>query len=524
LFARKASGLVRQLSAKDAFVFSISNMGLGYILVLMYLGVSVYQGVNFPVTILIAMPPVLAISVIYYMFSVAFPRSGGEYVWVSRILNPAVGYMVNFALFVFNLALVGTTSAWIMLFGFSTMFTNLSYVTGNAAFGTLATQVTAPNMVLAAGLIYLVVLVVAAMIGLKYSFRFLWVTFGIALLGTVVYIASMIAAGPSGFQAGFNAQSGASYSAIIGAANKLGLTTAYTTGGTLLGTVYSFLIFLGFWFSSYVGGEVKDSKRSQLYGIVGSTLVFGIIAFVATAATYYAMGGQFFNAASLLSGAANPAYSLASPPSPTFLVIFANPNPWVAVLVPLATIATVFGGQETVILATVRMVFAWSFDKVAPMKLSEVGKRTGSPNYALALVALVALVYVLAFNFLAGFLTLYAYATSGIFLAISVVGIAALVFPYRHKDWFEASPSPVNKKVAGIPIVSIFGLISLLSGIGIAYAAATPAFTGAPVNPTYLVFLFLVFLVGVLIYGVSFYLRKREGIDLSANFKEIPPE
>lgn len=523
LFAREATGLVRQLSAKDAFLFSISNMGLGYVLVLMFLGASVYQGVNFPLTILLALPAVLAISVIYYLFSVAFPRTGGEYVWVTRIIHPAIGFMVNFALFVFNLALVGTTGAWIMLFGLSTIFTNLSYATGNTAFATLASQVTTTNVVLASDLIYVAILVVAAMVGLRHSFRYLWVTFGIAVVGTIVYFVSMIGAGPSGFQAGFNAHSGASYVAVIDAANKLGLTTTSTANGTLLGVVYSFLIFVGFWFSSYVGGEVKRSDRSQLYGIVAATLIFGIISFALTAVTYYGMGGQFFNAASLLFGAGNPTYNLPSPPVPTFLIVFANPNPLVAILVPLATIATVFGGQETVVLAGVRMVFAWSFDRIVPLKFSEVGKR-GSPNYALALVAFVALVYVLAYTFLSNFLTLYSYATSGIFLAISVVGIAAIAFPYRHRDWFEASPSPVNKRIAGFPIISLFGAIAAVVGVAIAYAAATPAFTGSPVNPIYLLFLLLVFVLGLMIYGASNYLRKRQGFDLSKNFKEIPPE
>jgi len=120
-------------------------------------------------------------------------------------------------------------------------------------------------------------------------------------------------------------------------------------------------------------------------------------------------------------------YSL--PQIPTYLVIFASPKPVVAILVPIAIIAAVIGGLEAVVFGAVRMVFAWSFDRIVPTKFSEIGIRTRSPNYALALVGLVGLVYVLIYVFAANILTLYAYATSGIYLAISIVGIVAVVFP-----------------------------------------------------------------------------------------------
>ena len=76
-------------------------------------------------------------------------------------------------------------------------------------------------------------------------------------------------------------------------------------------------------------------------------------------------------------------------------VIFASPNWFVAVLVPLAIIATVVVSLETIVLMAVRIVFAWSFDGVTPVKLAEVSEKKGSPNYALALVAIVGLIYVL---------------------------------------------------------------------------------------------------------------------------------
>src|SRR5207247_1521012 len=82
-FAREATGLVRELSTRDVLVYNLSNMALPLGVILMFFGASIYQGVNYPLAIVIALPGVLVMGLIYYLFSVAFPRTGGDYVWVS---------------------------------------------------------------------------------------------------------------------------------------------------------------------------------------------------------------------------------------------------------------------------------------------------------------------------------------------------------------------------------------------------------------------------------------------------------
>jgi APA family basic amino acid/polyamine antiporter len=432
--------------------------------------------------------------------------------------------MESFAVVVFFLSFVGPVSGWFMIYGFSTMYTNLAVATGNKNYLALASFVSGTNVVLVGSLLVLAAIMIAAVFGLRNTFRYQWATFVVMIIGLAVFLLALAGASPATFKANFNALSGADYDGLIKAATGAGMVTTFTLGGTIAGSFYSFLNYIGYYLSSYVGGEVRQSQRSQFIGIIGSTLVFAVIVFLVFGAPYPVMGGQFINALSQLAASSNPAYTLPSAPVTSYLVIFANPSAIVGVLVPLGIIAAVLGSLETLVLASVRIVFAWSFDGVAPTKLADISERRGTPYYVLAIVAVVSLIYIILSIYAASVLTFLAYATSGIFLSIAIVGIAGIVFPYRHKDLFLSTPPNVQRRIGGVPVITILGVVTFLTGIFVAYVAASPIITNVPINPFYILGLALVFIAGLALYYASYYYHKGKGLDLSLRFKEIPPE
>jgi amino acid transporter len=524
VFVREATGLVRQLSASDVIMFNLLNMGLGWPLLYAYFGAGSYPGVNLAITVFVALVPNFFIALLYYYMTVAMPRSGGDYVWVSRLIHPSIGFMESFAIFVFYLGFIGPVSGFAMTFGLGTIFTNLGILTGSQAYMGLASAVAGQNSILIGSLLILVVLIGAAAFGLRSAFRLQWGTFVLMVLGIAVFLIALATASPTTFTNNFNQLSGANYSGLLDAAAKAGLVTTFTVSGTIIGSFWMFVNYLGYFTSVYVGGEVKQASRSQFIGIIGSTLLFAVLALFLYGGPYLIWGGEWFSGVAQLALSGNSAYTLASAPVYSFLVIFANPSPWIAVIVPLAIIATVVGSLETIVLMAVRIVFAWSFDGITPVKLAEVSEKRGSPNYALALVAVVGLIYVLLSIYEATYLTFNAYATSGLFLAFAIAGIAGVLFPYKHKDLFEATPAMVQRKLAGVPVVAILGVITFFTGIFVAYIAASPIFTGVPINPYYLVGMIGVFVVGLIIYFVSAQYQKSKGIDMSMRFKRLPPE
>jgi len=105
-FARKASGLVRGLSFVDAFGVGFMNQGMTVSMwVMISLGLSVYTGGNLIIaTILSVVLCGISIPLVWGILGGSMPRSGGEYIYNSRILSPLIGIAESF----------GNAFVWIM--------------------------------------------------------------------------------------------------------------------------------------------------------------------------------------------------------------------------------------------------------------------------------------------------------------------------------------------------------------------------------------------------------------------------
>ena len=523
-FIRDATGLTRELSAWDALMYNVLNMGVAWPVLFIFWAASAYPGVDMPLTILIGLVPNLIIAFLFYYLSVAFPRTGGDYVWVSRLVHPALGFMETFGIVVFWLSFAGPVDGWFMTYGVSTMFRNLAIATGNQAYVGYATAALSQSSILISSLLVLAAVLLAAAFGLRNAFKFQWATFIIMMIGIVIFLGALATSSPTTFQTNFNQLSGANYDSLINSASNAGFVIDFTLAGTMIGTFYSFVNYIGFELSAYVGGEVKQAQRSQLIGIVGSIFVFAFITVLMFGLPYPIMGVHFLNSVWQLAATGNAAYTLPSPPVTSYLVIFANPSPIVAIGMPLAIMACVLGSQETVTLMAIRMLFSWSFDGVAPARLADLSERTRTPNYALAVVGIVSLVYILIANFAANVLTFLAYSTSGIYLSVAVVGLAGLLLPYKHKEFFTTAPAVVQRKLAGIPVIALLGGATFIIGVVVSVIAASPIFTGAPINPYYIAGIAGVFITGLVLYELSVLYHRNKGFDLSLRFKQIPPE
>ena len=99
LFLRNATGLVRELTAFDAFnlVFSAVLVPIGFMDVMAF-APQFWPRANLFLAFLIAAPLLTCFGLVYLYFTVLMPRSGGDYVWISRTLNPFLGFVVNVSL------------------------------------------------------------------------------------------------------------------------------------------------------------------------------------------------------------------------------------------------------------------------------------------------------------------------------------------------------------------------------------------------------------------------------------------
>jgi amino acid transporter len=508
----------------EAFLGNILAMGIAYFFVFEYFATLLFPGVNLPITIIVTLIPGLVVAFLYYLFTVAMPRTGGDYVWTSRILGAPIGFMTNFVLTFTWMASMATAVAWGISYGIVPSAAAAGLVQGNQALTNLASTLSVTNNAFLLAVAFVILSVLPVFLGTRAAFRFMWIMFIVALLGALVTVAAFYSAPHSTFVANFNQFSGTTYQKTITAA---ALPLGFAVGATVTGSIFTMTNFLGFFSSAYFSGEVRRVQRSQVIGMFGSLLFLMAIAFLIYSAAYYSAGSDFLNAISVNSVTPTSGYTLPAVPTLNFLVAFASTNSAVIMFSGIALLATGLGGATLFAFVCVRNLFAWSFDRVMPTSLTRLSARS-SPNVAIAVI-LVAALLLTAVYYYTSFFTYYVFATLNLFVVFTIVSVAAIVSPHRIKGGFEGSPPIVTKKIGGIPVMTILGIIGVIVNVYFGYATAQPAVSPPPSGTLLVQYLAyatvpLTIIAGFLIYAVSYMVRRRQGIFLASVFKEIPPE
>ena len=238
MFVRDATGLTRQLGAKDALMFNLLNMGIPWTFFYLFFALQLFPGVDLPITVLIGYPLVVVTAIVYYYLTTMMPRSGGDFVWVGRVIHPSIGFMNNFALAIFFLSFLGPVTGWLFSFGFQVMFTNLSTITGNAQYLAMANQLSGTVPTFIAGVIVLGVISAVTFAGVKWAFRFQWFMFGLVLIGAITFLITMATTSNAHFISNFDRLSGINYNSVISSATSSGFSTKFTVTATLLGSPF----------------------------------------------------------------------------------------------------------------------------------------------------------------------------------------------------------------------------------------------------------------------------------------------
>jgi amino acid transporter len=197
---------------------------------------------------------------------------------------------------------------------------------------------------------------------------------------------------------------------------------------------------------------------------------------------------------------------------------------WLAVLLGVATIAGVVAIAIPTYLMGTRNMLAYSFDRVLPTKLSEVNERTHTPIYATLVVMLLMLGFLAGFVYSSSSFVVYL-GVSGIvvFGTFAIVGLAAVVFPFRRKTMYDDSPIP-KRKLAGVPVFALVGALdAALMTLYLILLFTNGAATGAT-NHKGLTVLGILIVVLAAIWGLAWFAARQRGIDLDVVQNQLPPE
>jgi amino acid transporter len=169
-----------------------------------------------------------------------------------------------------------------------------------------------------------------------------------------------------------------------------------------------------------------------------------------------------------------------------------------------------------------RYFFAWAFDRIIPTKMADVNQRFRTPHVSMLIITAMSILISILYWFLVGWATAQTLATFLVMSCFVVPGLTTAVFPYIKKDLMDTAPGWMKKKLAGVPLLSIFGLLTAISFSYIAYLALmNPLITVATWGGAAIA---LVIIVGCfIVYYASVYYHKKHGLDIELAFKEIPP-
>jgi amino acid transporter len=289
------------------------------------------------------------------------------------------------------------------------------------------------------------------------------------------------------------------------------------------------------WFSTNLAGEIRQAgTRRNWYSMLGGLAVtFGSI-LVMIVLLYHTIGQVFLTAVTAVS--ADPTvYTLPNAPWWITLVAAIHTN---TIFVALLGITFVCWAPLIVyiqIVQPVRALFAWAFDQVIPEQIAQINERTHTPVLLLGVIAIASLPFLYAAAYTTSFFKYIALSTVVGFPTFVLVGISAILFPYRRRAAYEASVSNIN--LLGLPLMVFFGIGSIAAGIfgawlwleypslglpGAGTSLADQLFT-TPGSGGLALIAFCLILGAVIYYGGKAW-RASQGIDLSLNYLEIPPE
>jgi len=524
VFVRDATGLVRELGSSDIFLWLFTFMGLfAYwpftVCLLYFYG----GGVGFYWPIVIGLGCLEAIIVVsaYSMATIVMPRSGGTYVWTSRAMAPSVGFVTRFAWFITELNTTASGAWFAAGWGLPVALGIMATYTGDKMYTNMATWVADPMVSTILGIIFVVGTGVFIAVGIK------WVRYATIFIAIVTWIPAIIyfwlllTTTPAAFQASFDAVSKTSYAAVIQAAKTGGIVFAPSMAITFL--VVPYMVWgtaQGTEEFTVMGGEIKRPHRSLLVGYGSYWIVHILLISAMLVAGLAIFGEQFYASLNYLYWTGNAAYPFGTAePTMHFLVGFLTNNPMIWGFFAFA----IFIGSFDWILVRIpyisRELFAWSFDRIAPEKLSSMNDRFGSPLTAVIIAILGSCVFVplYMYNWLGPFVNAFIVN----WVCMAVWGLAIALMPYKKKDAFEASP--VGKyKIGGLPLMSVVGVACTVSNILLLIALIILPTYGAML--TQWVFTAALFIAGTLLYFLVRSYRKKQGIDIEHILASIPPE
>lgn len=529
LFTRQSSGLVRELGIPAATAISLASVAVVNTFINFNAGLTAFNMADMTLPLLLGAGIWLVAMFAYKYLLEAIPRAGGEYVYVSRIISPALGAVFGIGICIaFTYILAANANFTAQYFPF--LLTSLGAALGSSSISNAASQVTSQTAIATISVVMLLVVGAASWVSLRRLAQVILALVIVQLVAFLVLGWLLITHSHQDFITAFGAFSGhpTAYNDILAAAAKDNIPLGVSLTASLTVVPFMVLNYNGVLYSYYVGGELKRPGRTYIYASVISIGLLIVVWVGVWLLMLNTVGLDFMQSQAKLGATDSAAYgaitSLQSSAGGLGYGLVLSGDPVSKILIGIAVPSAELAVDLAFVAVITRVLFALAFDRLLPIGLAKVSERGAVPTNAI----IVAVVGGIIFALLAAFLNLAnIVANLALFVALIILagGAAATALPFRRPDLILKPGAKDLPRVAGIPVPALWGAAtSILALIVIILIIAHPEVFGA-FTVSSVVTLVLVLGAGPVIYLIARQMRlQQSSIDLRLAMRELPPE
>lgn len=530
-FARKASGLTREASLLDTTYFGILNNAVPVSLWFVLAAFAWLPGANLALaSILTLILVVFGFAFIWGILGGSMPRSGGSYVYNSRIIHPTIGMAVSFC----NAALVMLMWIWVLApwvgeIGLPIMAGTLGiapeavepFTYGWGLYGiTTVVNVTAVLTIIA---------------GMRLFFRIqkafvTWSLVGAAIAGIIISTTShaefvsiwnsyAVQTGSLEFDAAVSAA----------AAEMGGIPATWNWTATIAMMLPISWIAIYGYIITFIGGEVK-SPRANIFRAQILNAVICVVFLLWVGLAYQRMlGWEGIHAIAWIGEEGVEGFTF--PFYLTYLNIAAmivGFNKVLGFIMAGSFIVAVWLWVAFSYIAWSRAAFAWGMDRLGPRWFTDLSPRFGQPVKLLLAMFIASQLAITYYCIDPEILLAMGVETLQLLSVFGVTAVACLIFPFvgKVRHIWDASPFR-GWRIGPVPVATIAGCLALILVITLVYAfymtegyvLSLAGWAGA-----WTIVYLLAWGLGIGWYFIWKRKRAKEGIDVTLAFKELPPE
>jgi len=535
LYVRKASGLVREVGP-----FTVMSIGAAYVICdgFYYFTVQApyfFPGAHLPLALGIA-GIMLAFSTLCIMFlTVAMPRAGGDYIHVSRVIHPLLGYFCSWQVWQGNTLVAAVVACTTTIF-FGHLFYTIGFVTKSDWWLRVGEALTAPleypAIYIGFAVGVLVVCWILLILGMRVYRWWVDILFLIPLVGGIVTLATdayLLAGGLDLIKRGWDATFGAgAWDEIINVAlangwedyvaGAYGWPGKWTWSGTFAALVSSGYAWWGLGMANYVAGEVREPTKAFVIGLPAAIFVVGAYYLIGGILLFGAYGSFISMYDYVILGGFSDQLTINPGLMPTFSLFTYGPilrsNPVVAIIISVAAAFWMFNDIPLFPLVSSRIMFAWAFDRMFPEIFARVHPRFHSPVWSINVCMIAQIIGVFLTWWSPWFLGMICFA--GVFWRYLLSSLAAMILPYSRPELFERG---LTWRIGRLPVVTLVGTIA----VALNFYLMFPVMEWILSDMSFIAYNVGWWVFSMVLFIVFYERNMARGINMSELYKAIPP-